>query len=55
MIVEGQMKYFENSSGRIAGVEQGKAAKAKPEEFVEFRFLDELKKSGYWDKLYGCS
>ena len=29
------------------------AAKARPEDFVDFRFLDELKKSGYLDKLYG--
>jgi NitT/TauT family transport system substrate-binding protein len=30
-----------------------KAAKARPEEFVDVRFLDELKKIGYLDKLYG--
>ncbi|HEY7164983.1 MAG TPA: ABC transporter substrate-binding protein [Candidatus Binatia bacterium] len=30
-----------------------RAAKAKPEDFVELRFVDELKKSGYIDKLYG--
>ncbi|HKX50217.1 MAG TPA: hypothetical protein VJQ48_07260 [Candidatus Binatia bacterium] len=32
-----------------------KAAKARPEDFVDFGFLDELKKSGYLDKLYGRS
>jgi hypothetical protein len=32
-----------------------KAAKARPEDFVDFRFLDELKKNGYLDKLYGRS
>jgi hypothetical protein len=31
------------------------AAKARPEDFVDFRFLDELKKNGYLDKLYGRS
>jgi ABC-type nitrate/sulfonate/bicarbonate transport system substrate-binding protein len=30
-----------------------KAAKAKAEDFVELRFVDELKKSGFIDKLYG--
>ena len=32
-----------------------KAAMARPEDFVDFRFLDELKKIGYLDKLYGRS
>jgi hypothetical protein len=30
-----------------------KAAKAKAEDFVELRFVDELKKSGFIQKLYG--
>jgi NitT/TauT family transport system substrate-binding protein len=30
-----------------------KAAKAKAEDFVELRFVDELRKSGFIDKLYG--
>jgi NitT/TauT family transport system substrate-binding protein len=30
-----------------------KAAKAKPEEFVDLRFLDELKRSDFINKLYG--
>lgn len=30
-----------------------KAAKAKVEDFVELRFVDELRKSGFVDKLYG--
>jgi len=30
-----------------------KAAKAKPEDFVDLRFVDELKKSGFLEKLYG--
>lgn len=30
-----------------------RAAKAKPEDFVDLRFVDELKKSGFLDKLYG--
>jgi len=30
-----------------------KAAKAKPEDFVDLRFVDELRKSGFVEKLYG--
>ena len=30
-----------------------RAAKAKPEDFVDLRFVDEMKKSGFIDKLYG--
>jgi len=30
-----------------------RAAKAKAEDFVELRFVDEMKKSGFVDKLYG--
>jgi ABC-type nitrate/sulfonate/bicarbonate transport system substrate-binding protein len=30
-----------------------KAAKSKGEDFVDLRFVDELKKSGFIDKLYG--
>ncbi|HYY24398.1 MAG TPA: hypothetical protein VE689_02825, partial [Candidatus Udaeobacter sp.] len=30
-----------------------KAAKAKAEDFVDLRFVDQLKKSGFIDKLYG--
>lgn len=30
-----------------------KAAKAKAEDFVDLRFVDELKKSGFMDQLYG--
>jgi hypothetical protein len=30
-----------------------RAAKAKPEDFVELRFVDELRKTGFIDKLYG--
>ena len=30
-----------------------KAANAKAEDFVDLRFVDELKKSGFIEKLYG--
>jgi hypothetical protein len=30
-----------------------RAAKAKVEDFVELRFVEELRKSGFVDKLYG--
>jgi hypothetical protein len=30
-----------------------KAAKAKAEDFVDLRFVDELKKTGFVNKLYG--
>ena len=30
-----------------------KAAKAKAEDFVDLRFVKEMKKSGFIDKLYG--
>jgi len=30
-----------------------KAAKARAEEFVDLRFVDELKKSGFLNQLYG--
>ena len=30
-----------------------RAVKAKVEDFVELRFVDELRKSGFVDKLYG--
>jgi hypothetical protein len=30
-----------------------KAAKAKAEDFVELRFVDELRKSGFIERLYG--
>jgi NitT/TauT family transport system substrate-binding protein len=30
-----------------------RAAKAKPEDFVDLRFVDEMKKSGFVEKLYG--
>jgi hypothetical protein len=30
-----------------------KAAKAKPDEFVDLRFLDEVKRSDFLNKLYG--
>ena len=30
-----------------------RAGKAKPEDFVDLRFVDEMKKSGFVDKLYG--
>ena len=30
-----------------------RASKAKAEELVELRFVDEMKKSGFVDKLYG--
>ena len=34
-------------------VQQVIAGKAKPEDFVDLRFVDEMKKSGFVDKLYG--
>jgi len=30
-----------------------KAAKAKPQEFLDLRFVDNLKKNGFIDRLYG--
>jgi hypothetical protein len=30
-----------------------RAKKAKVEDFVELRFVDEMRKSGFVDKLYG--
>ncbi len=30
-----------------------RAKKLKPEDFVELRFVDEMRKSGFVDKLYG--
>jgi NitT/TauT family transport system substrate-binding protein len=37
----------------IQALNDPKAAKAKVEDFVELRFVDELRKSGFVDKLYG--
>jgi ABC-type nitrate/sulfonate/bicarbonate transport system substrate-binding protein len=37
----------------IQAVLDPKAAKAKPEDFVDLRFVDELRKSGFIEKLYG--
>jgi len=30
-----------------------RAAKVKPEDFVDLRFVDEMRKSGFVEKLYG--
>jgi hypothetical protein len=32
-----------------------KAAKAKPEDFVDLRFVNDLRKTGFIDRLYGRS
>jgi NitT/TauT family transport system substrate-binding protein len=37
----------------IQALTDPRAGKAKAEDFVELRFVDELKKSGFLDKLYG--
>lgn len=37
----------------VQAVSDPRAAKAKAEDFVELRFVDEMKKSGFVDKLYG--
>jgi ABC-type nitrate/sulfonate/bicarbonate transport system substrate-binding protein len=39
----------------IQALSDPRAAKAKPDDFVDLRFVDELRKSGYLDKLYGRS
>jgi NitT/TauT family transport system substrate-binding protein len=37
----------------VQALTDARAAKIKPEEIVELRFVDELRKSGFVDKLYG--
>jgi hypothetical protein len=37
----------------IQALTDPRAAKAKAEDFVELRFVDEMKKSGFVDKLFG--
>ena len=37
----------------VQALTDGRAAKYKAEDFVELRFVDEMKKSGFVDKLYG--
>jgi ABC-type nitrate/sulfonate/bicarbonate transport system substrate-binding protein len=37
----------------IQALTDGRAGKAKAEDFVELRFVDELRKSGFVEKLYG--
>src|SRR6185436_9878888 len=37
----------------IQALTDPRAAKAKPEDFVDLRFVDEMKKSGFVDKLFG--
>jgi hypothetical protein len=37
----------------IQALTDPRAAKAKAEDFVELRFVDEMRKSGFVDKLYG--
>ena len=39
----------------IQSITDPRAAKAKPEDFVELRFVDDMKKSGFVDKLFGRS
>jgi NitT/TauT family transport system substrate-binding protein len=39
----------------VQALSDPRAAKAKAEDFVELRFVDELRKSGFVDKLYGRS
>jgi len=38
-----------------SGDDRSQGGDGRPEDFVDFCFLDELKKSGYLDKLYGRS
>jgi hypothetical protein len=37
----------------VQSLTDARAAKFKAEDMVELRFVDELKKSGFVDKLYG--
>jgi hypothetical protein len=37
----------------IQSITDPRAAKAKPEDFVELRFVDEMKKARFVDKLFG--
>ena len=37
----------------VQALTDARAAKAKVDDFVELRFVDEMKKSGFVDKLYG--
>jgi ABC-type nitrate/sulfonate/bicarbonate transport system substrate-binding protein len=39
----------------IQALTDPRASKAKPEDFVELRFVDEMKKAGFVDKLFGRS
>jgi len=39
----------------IQALTDPRATKAKPEDFVELRFVDEMKKAGFVDKLFGRS
>ena len=39
----------------VQALTDARAAKFKPEDMVELRFVDEMKKSGFVDKLYGRS
>jgi hypothetical protein len=37
----------------VQALTDARATKAKVEDFVELRFVDEMRKSGFVDKLYG--
>jgi NitT/TauT family transport system substrate-binding protein len=55
LLVEDTYPTVEGLKGtlEVQALTDARAAKAKVEDFVELRFVDELKKSGFVDKLYG--
>jgi NitT/TauT family transport system substrate-binding protein len=55
LLVEDTYPTLEGLKGtlEVQAVTDPRAAKAKAEDFVELRFVDEMRKSGFVDKLYG--
>jgi NitT/TauT family transport system substrate-binding protein len=55
LLVEDTYPTLEGLKGtlEVQALTDTRAAKAKAEDFVELRFVDELRKSGFVDKLYG--
>jgi ABC-type nitrate/sulfonate/bicarbonate transport system substrate-binding protein len=55
LLVEDTYPTLEGLKGtlEVQALTDARAAKAKVEDFVELRFVDELRKSGFVDKLYG--
>jgi len=41
------------STLEVQALTDARAAKTKVDDFVELRFVDEMRKSGFVDKLYG--